>query len=78
MPRQNSKDHALKSKYKNNFSSAEVEVLLQELSHKLATIYSSVNILDIRSDTKKWDVIMNSVNFISGEGHTTVRKMSYD
>lgn len=36
MPRQNSKDDALKSKYKNNFSNAELEVLLQELMLKLA------------------------------------------
>ncbi len=80
MPKAKSKSAAQQVR-KKNFTSSEVEVLLQEITRRKKIIFSSISAGYTNTNKKEaWEAVTNAVDEVSGEGRTTeeVKKKRFD
>lgn len=81
MPKRQYKGDAPDAKRKKNFSNAEVEVLLQEVTKKRLILFSSVSSgCKVTEKKDAWNAITHAVNVVSGEKRTAeeVKKKWFD
>ena len=81
MPKAKTKSVGAQIKRKKNFSSSEVEVLLQEITQRKKIIFSSLSAGCTNTNKKEaWEAVTRAVDAVSGEGRTIedVKKKWFD